>query len=76
MFLNVSLAGVTVLLEAPDADSVDAGAVGIEQFDRHVYPETAVKSSDPTTVGESWTVSPDPNIRRYGMCYDFFCSGD
>lgn len=61
--------GVTVLLVAPDPDSVDVGAIGTEQFDRPVYPDTAVKSSDPRTCGESWTVSPDPNIRRYGKLY-------
>lgn len=31
-----------------------------------MYPPTAVKSADPRACGESWTVSTDPNIRRYG----------
>ncbi|XP_053401006.1 uncharacterized protein LOC123523226 isoform X2 [Mercenaria mercenaria] len=60
--------GVTVLLEAPDPDTVDAEAVGAEHFDKEVYPTTAVKSMDPSSCGESWTVSTDPNIRRYDFC--------
>ncbi|XP_053400990.1 uncharacterized protein LOC123541000 [Mercenaria mercenaria] len=60
--------GVTVLLEAPDPDSVTADAVGAKHFDKEVYPPTAVKSKDPSTCGESWTVSTDPNIRRYDFC--------
>ena len=55
-----------MLLKAPDPDSVDVEAIGTEQFDHPVSPDTAMKSSNPRTCGESWTVSPDPNIRRYG----------
>jgi hypothetical protein len=58
--------GTTVLLEAPDPDTVKADAVGAEKFTKEVVPATAVKSEDPTSCGESWTVSTDPNIRRYG----------
>lgn len=57
---------MVVLLEAPDPDSVDVGPVGTEDFAQPVYPDTAVKSTNPRTCGESWTVSKDPNIRRYG----------
>ncbi|XP_060596420.1 uncharacterized protein LOC132750448 [Ruditapes philippinarum] len=60
--------GITVLLVPPDADIVDAEAFDAEKFDEQVYPPTAVKSEDPTTCGESWTVSTDPNIRRYDFC--------
>lgn len=58
--------GVTVLLKAPDADLVSVEAVGAKHFDRDVYPPSAVESSDPSACGESWTLSPDPNVRRYG----------
>lgn len=59
-----------MLLEAPDPDTVKADAVGAEKFTKEVVPATAVKSEDPTSCGESWTVSSDPNIRRYGNFKD------
>ena len=61
----ISFSGVTVLLIPPDPESVEASAVGAETFDHPVEPATAMKSEDPTTVGEHWEVSEDPNVDRY-----------
>ena len=58
--------GVTVLVVAPDPESVEAHAVGAETFDHPVEPASALKSEDPKTVGESWEVSTDPNVAKYG----------
>ena len=57
---------MTVLLTPPDPDSVEAHCVGAETFDHPVEPASALKSEDPKTVGESWEVSDDPNVARYG----------
>ncbi|KAK3612537.1 hypothetical protein CHS0354_024514 [Potamilus streckersoni] len=60
--------GVTVLLEPPDVDKVNASIEGAKQFDHAVEPKDAMTTSDPTTIGCSWEVSPDPSVTRYDYC--------
>ncbi|KAL3873866.1 hypothetical protein ACJMK2_036950, partial [Sinanodonta woodiana] len=60
--------GVTVLLLAPDANLVSAEVLGAENFSEPIDPPTAKKSEDPTSIGGSWTVSPDPSVKRYDYC--------
>ncbi|KAK3612515.1 hypothetical protein CHS0354_024486 [Potamilus streckersoni] len=60
--------GVTVLLEPPDVENVNASIEGAKQFDHPVEPKDAMTTSDPTTIGGSWEVSPDPSINRYDYC--------
>jgi len=40
--------------------------VGADNFEHAVYPETAMKSKDPTSCGEAWTKSEDDSVNRYG----------
>lgn len=58
-----------MLLEPPSADSVNSTAVGAEHFSESVYPESAMKSTDPTSCGESWTKSEDESVSRYGKVF-------
>ncbi|WAR05119.1 hypothetical protein MAR_020488, partial [Mya arenaria] len=68
--------GVTVLLEAPSADSINSSAVNAESFGENVYPATALETSDPTSCGEQWSESSDDTVERYGTSIDRnFCVG-
>ena len=64
--MSVIISGVTVLLIPPDPESVNVSCISAEPFEHPVYPKSALKSVDPATVGESWEVSEDPNVERYG----------
>ncbi|ESO82597.1 hypothetical protein LOTGIDRAFT_236952 [Lottia gigantea] len=57
--------GVTVLLNAPDIADINTNITGAEPFTEKVSPPTAMKSTDPSSIGCSWTVSADPSIREY-----------
>lgn len=54
------------MLEEPDAESVDSDVVGADDFDDDVYPSTALKSTNNSACGLSWSESTDPNVNRYG----------
>ena len=55
-----------MLLESPNADSVDTTIPGTEDFPVDVVPDDAKIGTDPTSIGFSITVLDDPSVERYG----------
>ncbi|CAC5416406.1 unnamed protein product [Mytilus coruscus] len=61
--------GVVVLLEPPEVDNLNNTIKGdIQPFEESVVPTDAMESTDPTTIGFTFTVSEDKSVKRYDMC--------
>ncbi|CAC5412724.1 unnamed protein product [Mytilus coruscus] len=61
--------GVVVLLEPPEVDNLNNTIKGeIKPFEESVVPTDAMESTDPTTIGFTFTVSEDKSVKRYDMC--------
>ncbi|KAK6174798.1 hypothetical protein SNE40_013376 [Patella caerulea] len=66
--VHKDMTGVTVLLFPPDITDVGTNITGAEPFDEPVTPPTAMKSTDTSSIGCTWTVSKDPSIKEYDFC--------
>ena len=67
-FLFISV-GVTVLLEPPLVDDINNTIPGAKEFPHSVTPSDAKESTDPTSIGFTFTVSEDKSVTRYGNVY-------
>ena len=61
--------GVTVLLEPPLVDDINNTIPGAKEFPHPVTPSDARESTDPTSIGFTFTVSEDKSVTRYGNVY-------
>lgn len=62
--------GVVVLLEPPEVDNLNNTILGdIQPFEEDVVPVDAMESTDPTTIGFTFTVSEDKSVKRYGKIF-------
>ncbi|XP_076116641.1 uncharacterized protein LOC143084119 [Mytilus galloprovincialis] len=58
--------GVTVLLEPPLVDDINNTIPGATEFPHPVTPSDAKESTDPTSIGFTFSVSEDKSVTRYG----------
>ena len=58
-----------MLLVSPDAEQVVAEAVNAEVFEEPVSPSTALKSENPDSCGQSFEVSDDESVQKYGTVH-------
>ncbi|XP_063408918.1 uncharacterized protein LOC134692399 [Mytilus trossulus] len=61
--------GVVPLLELPEVDNLNNTVLGeIKPFDGPVIPSDAMESTDPDSIGFTFTVSEDKSINKYDLC--------
>ncbi|VDI67222.1 Hypothetical predicted protein [Mytilus galloprovincialis] len=61
--------GVVVLLEPPAVDNLNNTILGeVRQFNQSVVPVDAMESTDPTSIGFTFTISEDKSVKRYDLC--------
>ncbi|VDI71255.1 Hypothetical predicted protein, partial [Mytilus galloprovincialis] len=61
--------GVVPLLEIPQVDNLNNTVLGeVKPFDEPVIPSDAMESTDPDSIGFTFTVSEDKTINKYDLC--------
>jgi hypothetical protein len=67
--LNFIIIGVIPLLIPPDVDEINTTVVGAEDFNHPVTPSNAMRGTDPSSIGFSFTLCEDKSVIRYGMIF-------
>ena len=60
------IVGVIPLLIPPDVDEINTTVVGAEDFNHPVTPSDAMRGTDPSSIGFSFTLCDDEAVTRYG----------
>ncbi|CAG2204566.1 unnamed protein product [Mytilus edulis] len=61
--------GVTPLFKMPEVDTLNNTVLGeVKPFDEPVIPSDAMESTDPDSIGFTFTVSEDKSINKYDLC--------
>ncbi|XP_076087285.1 uncharacterized protein LOC143057777 [Mytilus galloprovincialis] len=61
--------GVVPLLELPEVNNLNNTVLGeVKPFNEPVIPSDAMESSDPDSIGFTFTVSEDKSINKYDLC--------
>ncbi|XP_071123199.1 uncharacterized protein [Mytilus edulis] len=60
--------GVIVLIVPPETDDLNNTLPGTEEFPNEVFPKDARESTDPTSIGMTFTASEDESVFKYDMC--------
>ena len=55
------------MLMPPDVDEINTTVVGAEEFNHPVTPSDAMRGTDPSSIGFSFTLCDDEAVTRYGM---------
>ncbi|CAG2187681.1 unnamed protein product [Mytilus edulis] len=60
--------GVIVLLVPPEVDNLKNTLPGTKEFSNEVNPKDARESTDPRSIGITFTASEDKSVIKYDMC--------
>lgn len=62
------ISGVIVLLVPPEVDNLNNTLPGTKEFSNEVNPKDARESTDPRSIGITFTASEDKSVIKYGKC--------
>lgn len=66
--IHLFFSGVIVLIVPPETDDLNNTLPETEEFPNEVFPKDARESTDPTSIGMTFTASEDESVFKYGKC--------